>query len=98
MVFTLIALDFNKSQSYNKYERVQFYSAGSKLYANLYYPDKSLSFQEKRPLIIYCHGIGSQRDFDLKIPIEFSKRGFYVVALDYHGHGKGEVLVTILIQ
>ncbi len=88
MIFTLIGLDFNKSQSYNKYERVQFYSAGATLYANLYYPAKSLSFQEKRPLIIYCHGIGSQRDFDLRIPIEFSKRGFYVAALDYHGHGE----------
>ncbi len=88
MIFTLIGLDFNKSQSYNKYERVHFYSAGATLYANLYYPAKSISFQEKRPLIIYCHGIGSQRDFDLRIPIEFSKCGFYVAALDYHGHGE----------
>lgn len=88
MIFTLIALDINKSQSYKKYERVQFYSTGATLYANLYYPSKSLSFQEKRPLIIYCHGIGSKRDFDLRIPIEFSKRGFYVAALDYHGHGE----------
>jgi dienelactone hydrolase len=88
LVFTLIALGFNKSQAYRKYERIQFSSAGSTLYANLYYPSKSLNFQEKRPLVIYTHGIGSKRDFDLRIPIEFTKRGFYVAALDYHGHGE----------
>ncbi len=54
----------------------------------MYYPTKTLSFQEKKPLIIYCHGIGSKRDFDLRIPIEFTKRGFYVAALDYQGHGE----------
>ena len=74
--------------SYEKYQRVDFNSAGAKLYANLYYPSKTLTFQEKRPLIIYCHGIGSKRDFDLRVPLEFSKRGFYVAALDYQGHGE----------
>ena len=88
LVFTLIALEVNKSVSYRKYDRVQFKSAGSTLYANLYYPTKTLSFQEKRPLIIYSHGIGSKRDFDLRVPIEFTKRGFYVAALDYQGHGE----------
>ncbi|MFX1469616.1 MAG: alpha/beta hydrolase family protein [Promethearchaeota archaeon] len=88
MVFTLIGLEVNKNLSYQKYERVQFNSAGATLFANLYYPTKTLSFQEKKPLIIYCHGIGSKRDFDLRIPIEFTKRGFYVAALDYQGHGE----------
>ena len=67
---------------------MQFSSAGSTLYANLFYPSKSLAFQEEIPLIIYCHGLGSKRDFDLRIPIELAKRGFYVAALDYHGHGE----------
>ena len=88
LVFTLIALEVNKSVSYKKYDRVQFRSAGATLYANLYYPSKSLSFQERRPLIIYCHGIGSKRDFDLRVPIEFTKRGYYLAALDYQGHGE----------
>lgn len=88
LIITLTALQLNKSQSYDRYERVQFESSGATLYANLYYPSKSLEFQEKYPLIIYCHGIGSKRDFDLRIPIEFSKRGFYVTALDYQGHGE----------
>ncbi|UCC21007.1 MAG: alpha/beta fold hydrolase [Promethearchaeota archaeon] len=88
LIFTLSFLHFNKVQSYYKYERIQFESSGAILYANLYYPSKTLHFQEQRPLIIYCHGIGSKRDFDLRIPIEFTKRGFYVVALDYQGHGE----------
>ncbi|MFX1568965.1 MAG: alpha/beta hydrolase [Promethearchaeota archaeon] len=88
LIITLTCLDLSKSLSYNKYERVQFESSGSTLYANLYYPSKSVEFQEKQPLIIYCHGIASKRDFDLRIPIEFTKRGFYVAALDYQGHGE----------
>lgn len=81
-------LYLNKSQCYDRYERVSFQSSGVELYANLYYPAKDLSFQDQQPLLIYCHGIGSQRDLDLRIPIEFSKRGFYVAALDYQGHGE----------
>jgi len=84
----LVYLHFNKNLSYSKYERVEFQSSGSTLYANLYYPSKTLDFQNNRPLIIYCHGLGSQRDFDLRIPLELTKRGFYVAALDYHGHGE----------
>ncbi|MFX1521966.1 MAG: alpha/beta hydrolase [Promethearchaeota archaeon] len=88
LIVSLSLLSYNRSVSYNKYERIQFNSAGSTLYANLFFPAKSLSFQEKKPLIIYCHGIGSQRDFDLRIPTELTKRGFYVAALDYQGHGE----------
>ncbi len=88
LVISLSYLVYDKSVSYTKYERIDFQSSGSTLYANLYFPSKSLEFQEERPLLIYCHGIGSQRDFDLRIPIEFSKRGFFVAALDYQGHGE----------
>ncbi len=88
LIFTLSFLHFNKSMSYEKYERIQFDSSGATLYANLYHPSKVLDFQGKRPLLIYCHGIGSKRDFDLRFPIELTKRGFYVAALDYQGHGE----------
>ncbi|TFG17763.1 MAG: alpha/beta fold hydrolase [Promethearchaeota archaeon] len=88
LTISLTYLHVNKLQSYSRYERVQFASSGSYLYANLYYPTKILDFQQNRPLLIYCHGIGSQRDFDLRIPIEFTKRGFYVASLDYQGHGE----------
>ncbi|MFX1346498.1 MAG: alpha/beta hydrolase family protein [Promethearchaeota archaeon] len=90
LLISLSILKFNKEISYDKYERIQFESSGARLYANLYYPSKDLGFQESRPLVIYCHGIGSKRDFDLRIPIEFTKRGFYVAALDYQGHGESE--------
>ncbi|MFX1391326.1 MAG: alpha/beta hydrolase family protein [Promethearchaeota archaeon] len=88
LIITLTFLNLNRAQSYNKYERVQFESSGAKLYANLYYPSNTIKFQEKQPLIIYCHGIASKRDFDIRIPIEFTKRGFFVAALDYQGHGE----------
>lgn len=88
LVISLSYLAYDKSISYSRYEKIDYQSSGATLYANLYYPSKNLGFQEQRPLIIYCHGIGSQRDFDLRIPIEFTKRGFFVVALDYQGHGE----------
>jgi len=88
LVISLSYLAYDRSVSYTRYDRIDFQSSGATLYANLYFPSKSLEFQEDRPLLIYCHGIGSQRDFDLRIPIEFSKRGFYVAALDYQGHGE----------
>jgi dienelactone hydrolase len=91
IIFLAISLTYlyiGKSVSYERYERVSFQSSGVTLYANLYYPSKEINFQERHPLIIYCHGIGSQRDFDLRIPIEFTKRGFYIAALDYQGHGE----------
>jgi len=94
LTLSLSYLYINKSQSYERYERISFISAGVRLYANLYYPSKDLEFQDNRPLIIYCHGIGSQRDFDLRIPIEFTKRGFYVAALDYQGHGESGGKIT----
>ncbi|MFX0012275.1 MAG: alpha/beta hydrolase, partial [Candidatus Hermodarchaeota archaeon] len=88
LVISLSYLVYDRSISYSRYERVEFQSAGVTLFANLYYPSKSLAFQDQRPLVIYCHGIGSQRDFDLRIPVELTKRGFYVAALDYQGHGE----------
>ncbi|MFX0024287.1 MAG: alpha/beta hydrolase [Candidatus Hermodarchaeota archaeon] len=88
LIFTLSFLHFNKSMSYEKYERIQFESSGATLYANLYYPSNVIEFQEKRPLVIYCHGIGSKRDFDIRFSIELTKRGFYVATLDYQGHGE----------
>ena len=96
LIITLTTLQLNKAQSYDRYERIQFESSGAILYANLYYPAKTLEFQEQRPLVIYCHGIGSKRDFDLRIPIEFTKRGFYVAALDYQGHGESGGNINII--
>jgi len=85
---SLALMYINRTQSYYKYERIQFESNGATLYANLLYPTNNVSFQEKSPLLIYAHGIGYQRDLDLRIPIEFTKRGFFVAAIDYQGHGE----------
>jgi uncharacterized membrane protein YukC len=60
LVISLSYLAYDKSISYSSYERIEYQSSGATLYANLYHPSKNLGFQEQRPLIIYCHGIGSQ--------------------------------------
>ncbi|MFW9902348.1 MAG: alpha/beta hydrolase family protein [Candidatus Thorarchaeota archaeon] len=77
-----------KFESYINYDRVIFESSNATLYANLYYPIKELNFQQKAPLIIFAHGLGSQRDLDPRVPNEFTKRGFYVASIDYRGDGE----------
>ncbi|MBD3195067.1 MAG: alpha/beta fold hydrolase [Candidatus Lokiarchaeota archaeon] len=86
--FALVLLEFNKQQSYTSYQKIQFENAGTTLYANLYFPAKDLEFQQKQPLVIYVHGLASDRNFDIRFPIELTKRGFFVASIDYHGHGE----------
>ncbi len=91
IIFFIICLIFlfaNRVESYVYYERLKFQSCGATIYANLYYPSHELTFQEKAPLIFYAHGFGSQKDLDPRIPNEFTKRGFYVVSIDYRGDGE----------
>ncbi len=90
LAFCIGILYINRTQSYYYYERISFKSAGSTLYANLYYPSKNIDFQDNHPLLIYTPGFGSQRDIDLRITMELTKRGFFVAALDYHGLGESE--------
>ena len=80
---SLIFLYTDRFQSYVFYERIQFNSSGTRIYANLFYPNNKRDFQEKSPLIIYTHGLGGQKDLDPRIPNVFTKRGFYVACLDY---------------
>ncbi len=87
---SLALLFGNRSQSYEKYKRIQFESSGAQLYANIYYPRQSIEFQDKHPLVFWVHGIGNSRDLDLRIPVELTKRGFFVVTIDYQGHGESE--------
>ena len=77
-----------RSQSYIFHERIEFESAGAEMYAILYHPSKQLDFQEKAPLVIYAHGSQWQKDLDIRIALELTKRGFFVAALDYQGHGE----------
>jgi len=88
--FTIFAsiLYVNRTQYYNSYERIKFESAGATLYANFYHPAKQLPFQDKHPLVIYAHGHGWQKDVDIRSIIELTKRGFFVAAIDYQGHGE----------
>ncbi len=77
-----------RANSYNYYERVEFESSGAIIYANLYYPEGKLNFQNKHPFVIFAHGLGSQKDLDPRIPIELTKRGFIVASIDYRGDGE----------
>ncbi|MFX1380108.1 MAG: alpha/beta hydrolase family protein [Promethearchaeota archaeon] len=77
-----------RSESYLIYERILFKSSNANLYANLYHPIKKLEFQTNSPLIIFAHGLGSQKDLDPRVPNEFTKRGFYVASIDYRGNGE----------
>ncbi len=85
---SLSLLIVDRSQSYIYYERIEFECADTKIHANLYHPTKNLDFQDKQPLVIYVHGFSSQKDFDLRVPIELTKRGFYVACVDMPGHGE----------
>ncbi|MFW9784121.1 MAG: alpha/beta hydrolase family protein, partial [Candidatus Heimdallarchaeota archaeon] len=85
---SVAALYSFRLESYTFYERIVFESSDAKLYANLYHPVKQIKFQQKAPLIIFAHGLGSQRDLDIRVPNEFTKRGFYVASIDYRGDGE----------
>jgi dienelactone hydrolase len=87
-IVVLILLFSVRSLSYNHYERINFESSRASIYANLFYPEGKLTFQEKHPFIIFAHGLGSQKDLDPRIPIEFTKRGFVVASIDYRGDGE----------
>ena len=91
IIFYIIILSLlysNRFESYLYYQRINFQSNGAIIYANLYYPAKSIDFQERSPLIIFAHGFGSQKDLDIRVPNELTKRGFYVASIDYRGNGE----------
>jgi dienelactone hydrolase len=84
----LSLLIVDRAQGYLYYERVEFNCGDTKLHANIYHPTKNLDFQDKHPLIIYIHGFSGQKDRDLRVPLELTKRGFYVASVDMPGHGE----------
>jgi len=85
----LSLLMVSRSQSYVYYERVEFKCGEAELHANLYHPTNDIDFQgEKHPLVIYIHGFSSQKDIQLQIPLELTKRGFFVASVDMPGHGE----------
>jgi len=92
----LVALYVQRTNAYIRVDRITVQSAGVNIDANLFYPTRYPNGQTKRPLVVYCHGIGQQRDFDLRIPIEFTKRGYYVAALDYQGQGTSQGTIANL--
>ncbi len=86
-VFSSLLL-INRSQGYLYYERIEFEYNNTTFHANLYHPSKDIDFQDKHPLVIYIHGFSSQKDMDSRVPLELTKRGFYVACIDMPGHGE----------
>ena len=78
----------NRSQGYLYYERIEFEYDDTKFHANLYHPAQKINFQDKHPLVIYIHGFSGQKDRDSRIPLELTKRGFFVACIDMPGHGE----------
>ncbi|TFG27875.1 MAG: alpha/beta fold hydrolase [Promethearchaeota archaeon] len=86
IVLSFLIVD--RAQGYVYYERLEFKCGDVELHANLYHPTKKLDFQDKHPLVIYIHGFSSQKDTDFRIPLELTKRGFFVASVDMPGHGE----------
>ena len=71
-------------------KKVEFYSEGCLIKANLYLPDP-ISENEKLPAIVLCHGFAGIKELLLPAYGErFAQNGFIVLAFDYRGFGESE--------
>lgn len=85
----LSLLIVSRSQGYVYYERIEFKCGETELDAYLYHPTQEIDFQgNKHPLIIFIDGFGGQKDRNLQVPLELTKRGFFVATVDKPGHGE----------
>jgi hypothetical protein len=67
-----------------------FYSAGFKLVGTLYTPD-TLRPGEKRPTVLFCHGLRANRKVIApEFARAFAKEGYVVFVFDYRGFGESE--------
>ncbi|MBY9007810.1 MAG: alpha/beta fold hydrolase [Candidatus Lokiarchaeota archaeon] len=87
-IFSVSFLYYNRFNSYINFKKIQCYSSGATISANLFLPKDNLEFQGEHPLVFFVHGLGSQKDLDPRIPIELTKRGFFVASIDYRGSGE----------
>lgn len=69
---------------------VTFYSGGLKLVGTFYFPD-DLQPGEKRPTVLFCHGLRANRKVIApEFARAFVKEGYAVFAFDYRGFGESE--------
>ena len=88
LIISVSILYYIRFNSYINFKKIRCNSSGADISANLYFPREQLEFQEKYPLVFFVHGLGSQKDLDPRIPIELTKRGFFVASIDYRGSGE----------
>lgn len=57
---------------------------GEKVYGTIYHPRNP---HPSHPIVIAVHGITQESSVDMRMPLELTKRGFYVLSIDQSGHG-----------
>ena len=72
------------------YDTITLDGSKGKLWAQLYKP--RLEPGQRCDLVVLCHGLNCDHDFELmkRIEIQLQKAGFATLAFDFNGHGKSE--------
>ncbi|MBQ2514097.1 MAG: alpha/beta fold hydrolase [Bacteroidales bacterium] len=72
------------------YDTITIDGSKGKLWAQLYKP--RLEPSQRCDLVVLCHGLNCDHDFELmkRIEIQLQKAGFSTLAFDFNGHGKSE--------
>ena len=72
------------------YDTITIDGSKGKLWAQLYKP--KLEPGQRCDLVVLCHGLNCDHDFELmkRIEIQLQKAGFATLAFDFNGHGKSE--------
>ena len=72
------------------YDTITLDGSKGKLWAQLYKP--RLEPGQRCGLVVLCHGLNCDHDFELmkRIEIQLQKAGFATLAFDFNGHGKSE--------
>ena len=72
------------------YDTITIDGSKGKLWAQLYKP--RLEPGQRCDLVVLCHGLNCDHDFELmkRIEIQLQKAGFATLAFDFNGHGKSE--------
>ena len=73
------------------YDTISIDGSKGKLWAELFKPNLSYN-GERYDLVILCHGLNCDHDFELmkRIEVQMQKAGFATLTFDFNGHGKSD--------
>ena len=63
------------------------YTVTGKVSSGILFSPKGASEEDKRPAVIFTHGYLNNREMQLQNAIELVRRGYFVLVVDYAGHG-----------